>query len=71
MELAWANTSSSCRKKWSPGGEVFDGDAHHAVEMLIDFLNLRFQFLPEDLLLPGGGSCTLRNARGNQKENAD
>jgi hypothetical protein len=51
--------------------EVFDGDSHHTIEMLIDFMDLRFQFLPENLLLPGGGSCTLRNARADQKDDTD
>ena len=33
------------------GGEVLDGDAHDAIEMLIHFLNTGAKFLPEDLLL--------------------
>jgi hypothetical protein len=31
--------------------EIFDGDAHYAVEMLIDFVDVRFELLPESLLL--------------------
>ncbi len=38
------------------GREVFDGDSHDAVEMLVDVLNAGLEFLPEDLLFAGGGS---------------
>ncbi len=32
------------------GGEVFDGDSHDAVEVLVDLLNPGFELLPEDFL---------------------
>jgi hypothetical protein len=32
------------------GFEVFDGDAHHAIEVLIDIVDGGFEFLPEDFL---------------------
>ena len=47
------------------GGEVFDGDSHHAVEVLVDVLNAGFEFLPENFLLSGGGAA-LGNAGGKQ-----
>ena len=37
------------------GLEVFDGHAHHAVEMVVDIVNGGFEFLPEDFLFFGRG----------------
>ena len=46
------------QKEVVAGGEIFDGDAHHAVEMLVDILNRGFEFLPENfLLVSGDGAC--------------
>ena len=48
--------------------EIFDSNAHHAVEMLVDILNLGLEFLPENLLLGGGRNCGLSKARGKQQQ---
>ena len=48
------------------GGEVLDGDSHDAVKMLVDVLNLGFEFLPEHFLLVRGRSGNLAEARGEK-----
>jgi hypothetical protein len=44
-------------------GEVFNGDAHHPVEMLVDLLNIGLKFLPENFLLASGRCGSLGDAR--------
>jgi len=39
------------------GFEVFDGHAHHAVQVLVDIVNLGFELLPEYFLFFGRGNA--------------
>jgi hypothetical protein len=33
------------------GSQIFDGDSHHAIEMLVDLRDADSEFLPENLML--------------------
>ncbi len=66
MELAWAKTSSSFSREVVARCQIFDGDAHDAVKLRVDVLNLRFEFLPENFLLACGRSGNLAEARSEE-----
>jgi hypothetical protein len=54
------------QKEVIAGGEIFNGDSHHAVEVLINQLNFALKFLPENFLLSGRWRRRLGKARRNE-----
>ena len=59
------------QKEMVARGKIFNGHAHHAVEMLVDVVNSGFQLLPENFSLFGRGRSRRRVVDGLSKRRGE